>query len=230
MAETGPALTARHLPIARPSKIICAGLNYRDHAGEAGLDVPGQPVLFAKWPNSVIGPGDPIVLPGFTNEVDYEAELAVVIGRRIRDVSAEKALDAVSGVICLNDVSARDLQFADGGQWTVGKSLDTFCPVGPRLVPLEEIGDPQQLRIRCLINGEVLQDSTTSSMIFSIAELIAFASRGIELEPGDLIATGTPSGVGFTRTPPRFLRPGDEVTVEIEGVGALTNPVVRAQA
>jgi 2-keto-4-pentenoate hydratase/2-oxohepta-3-ene-1,7-dioic acid hydratase in catechol pathway len=230
MAEAGPALTARHLPIARPSKIICAGLNYRDHADEAGLDVPGQPVLFAKWPNSVIGPGDPIVLPGFTNEVDYEAELAVVIGRRIRDVSAEKALDAVSGVICLNDVSARDLQFADGGQWTVGKSLDTFCPVGPRLVPLEEIGDPQQLRIRCLINGEVLQDSTTSSMIFSIAELIAFASRGIELEPGDLIATGTPSGVGFTRTPPRFLRPGDEVTVEIEGVGALTNPVVRAQA
>ena len=230
MPDGGPALTARHLPIARPSKIICAGLNYRDHADEAGLDVPGQPVLFAKWPNSVIGPGDPIVLPGFTNEVDYEAELAVVIGRRIRDVSAESALDAVSGVICLNDVSARDLQFAAGGQWTVGKSLDTFCPVGPRLVPLEEIGDPQQLRIRCLINGEVLQDSTTSSMIFSIAELIAFASRGIELEPGDLIATGTPSGVGFTRTPPRFLRPGDEVTVEIEGVGALTNPVVRARA
>lgn len=217
------------LPIARPSKIICAGVNYRDHADETGIDVPRQPVLFAKWPNSLIGPGDPIVLPPFTNEVDYEAELAVVIGRRIRDVSAENALEAVSGVICLNDVSARDLQFADGGQWTVGKSLDTFCPVGPRLVPLEEIGDPQQLRIRCLINGEVLQDSTTSNMIFSIAELIAFASRGIALEPGDLIATGTPSGVGFTRTTPRFLQPDDEVTVEIEGVGALTNPVVRAR-
>jgi len=221
-------VTTSRLPIARPSKIICAGVNYRDHADETGLDVPRQPVLFAKWPNSLIGPGDPIVLPSFTTQVDYEAELAVVIGRRVRDVSVDDALDAVAGVICLNDVSARDLQFADGGQWTVGKSLDTFCPIGPRVVPLDEIDDPQQLRIRCIVNGEVLQDSTTSDMIFSIAELIAFASRGIELEAGDLIATGTPPGVGFTRNPPRFLQPGDDVTVELEGVGTLTNPVVPA--
>jgi len=221
-------VTTSRLPIARPSKIICAGVNYRDHADETGLDVPRQPVLFAKWPNSLIGPGDPIVLPSFTTQVDYEAELAVVIGRRVRDVSVDDALDAVAGVICLNDVSARDLQFADGGQWTVGKSLDTFCPIGPRVVPLDEIDDPQQLRIRCIVNGEVLQDSTTSDMIFSIAELIAFASRGIELEAGDLIATGTPPGVGFTRNPPRFLQPGDDVTVELEAVGTLTNPVVPA--
>ena len=187
--------------------------------------MPQRPVLFAKWPSSLIGPGEPIVLPGFTQQVDYEAELAVVIGRRVRDVSVENALEAVSGVLCLNDVSARDLQFADGGQWTVGKSLDTFCPIGPRLVALAELGDPQQLRIRCIVNGEVLQDSTTADMIFSVAELIAFASRGVELQAGDLIATGTPPGVGFTRNPPRFLKAGDEVTVEVEGVGALTNPV-----
>ncbi|MGN6868151.1 MAG: fumarylacetoacetate hydrolase family protein [Solirubrobacteraceae bacterium] len=218
------------LPIPRPGKIICAGVNYREHADETGLSVPKQPVLFAKWPNSLIGAGDPIVLPRFSTEVDYEAELAVVIGRTVRDVSADTALDAVVGLICLNDVTARDLQFADGGQWTVGKSLDTFCPIGPRLVPLDEVGDPQQLRIRCIINGEVLQDSTTANMIFSIAELIAFASRGIELEAGDLIATGTPPGVGFTRKPPRFLQPGDEVTVELEGVGTLTNPVVDSPA
>jgi 2-keto-4-pentenoate hydratase/2-oxohepta-3-ene-1,7-dioic acid hydratase in catechol pathway len=218
--------TASRLPIPRPGKIICAGVNYREHADEAGLSVPRQPVLFAKWPNSLIGPGEPIVLPPFSTEVDYEAELAVVIGRTVRDVSADSALDAVAGLICLNDVTARDLQFAEGGQWTVGKSLDTFCPIGPRLVPLDEVDDPQQLRIRCIINGEVLQDSTTANMIFSIAELIAFASRGIELEAGDLIATGTPAGVGFTRQPPRFLQPGDEVTVELEGVGTLTNPVV----
>jgi 2,4-diketo-3-deoxy-L-fuconate hydrolase len=217
------------LPIARPSKIICAGINYHEHAGETGQDVPGQPILFAKWPSSLIGHGDPIILPPFSSQVDYEAELAVVIGHRVRNVSAENALEAVSGVICLNDISARDLQFADGGQWTVGKSLDTFCPVGPELVPLDQIRDPQQLRIRCIVNGEVLQDSTTALMIFSIAELISFASRGIELMPGDLIATGTPSGVGFTRTPPRFLQPGDTVSVELEGVGTLTNPVLAAR-
>jgi 2,4-diketo-3-deoxy-L-fuconate hydrolase len=221
-------MTTNGLPIARPSKIICAGVNYRDHAEETGIAVPRQPVLFAKWPSSLIGPGDPIVLPPFTTQVDCEAELAVVIGQAVRDVSPENALEAVSGVTCLNDVSARDLQFADGGQWTVGKSLDTFCPVGPRVVPLEEIGDPQRLAIRCVINGEVLQESNTANMIFSVAELIAFASRGTELEPGDLIATGTPAGVGFTRNPPRFLKAGDEVTVELEKVGALTNPVLAA--
>jgi 2-keto-4-pentenoate hydratase/2-oxohepta-3-ene-1,7-dioic acid hydratase in catechol pathway len=205
-------------------KIICAGMNYRDHAEEAGLDVPERPVLFAKWPNALVGPGDPIVIPSFTNEVDYEAELGVVIGRRTRDVEPEEALGAVAGFTCVNDVSARDLQFQDG-QWTRAKSFDTFCPVGPRLVPAAEIPDPQALRIRCLVNGEALQDSSTAHMVFSVAELVAYASRGMTLEPGDLIATGTPAGVGFTREPPVFLRPGDEVTVEIEGIGALTNPV-----
>jgi 2-keto-4-pentenoate hydratase/2-oxohepta-3-ene-1,7-dioic acid hydratase in catechol pathway len=199
-------------------------MNYRDHADEAGLQVPERPVLFAKWTSAVIGPGEPIVLPGFTTEVDYEAELGVVIGRTVRDIAVDDALDAVAGYVCVNDVSARDLQFQDG-QWTRAKSLDTFCPVGPAVVPAAEIADPQALRIRCLVNGEALQDSSTSEMVFSVAELIAHASRGITLERGDLIATGTPAGVGFTRTPPIFLQPGDEVTIEIEGVGALTNPV-----
>jgi 2-keto-4-pentenoate hydratase/2-oxohepta-3-ene-1,7-dioic acid hydratase in catechol pathway len=212
------------LPIARPSKIICAGLNYRDHAEEQGLALPERPLLFAKWPNALIGPGQPIVLPALSSQVDYEAELAVVIGERVRGASVDTALEAVAGFVCLNDVTARDLQFADG-QWTRAKSFDTFCPVGPELVSLSAIGDPQSLRIRCLVNGDVLQDSSTSSMVFSVAELIAFASEAIELEPGDLIATGTPAGVGYTREPQRFLRPGDEVTVEIAEIGSLTNPV-----
>jgi 2-keto-4-pentenoate hydratase/2-oxohepta-3-ene-1,7-dioic acid hydratase in catechol pathway len=209
-------------------KIICAGMNYRDHAEETGLAVPEQPVLFAKWPNALIGPGEPIVLSALSTQVDYEAELGVVIGRRSRDLSVEDALDAVGGYVCVNDVSARDLQFADG-QWTRAKSLDTFCPVGPRLVPAADIPDPQALRIRCLVNGEALQDSSTAQMVFGVAELVSFASRGMTLEPGDLIATGTPAGVGFTRKPPIFLKPGDEVTIEIEGIGELTNPVVAAE-
>jgi 2-keto-4-pentenoate hydratase/2-oxohepta-3-ene-1,7-dioic acid hydratase in catechol pathway len=212
------------LPIDRPGKIVCVGMNYRDHAAESGLEVPDRPVLFAKWPNSLIGPGEPILLPAGFDQVDYEAELGVVIGRRARAVAVADALEAVAGYVCVNDVSARDLQFADG-QWTRAKSLDTFCPVGPRLTPAAEIPDPQQLRIRCLVNGEALQDSSTEHMVFSVAGLVAFISEGITLEPGDLIATGTPAGVGFTREPPVFLRPGDEVTVEIEGIGALTNPV-----
>jgi 2-keto-4-pentenoate hydratase/2-oxohepta-3-ene-1,7-dioic acid hydratase in catechol pathway len=212
------------LPIARPSKIICAGLNYRDHAEEQGLALPDRPLLFAKWPNALIGPGEPIVLPRLSSEIDYEAELGVVIGRRVRGASVESALEAVAGFVCLNDVTARDLQFTDG-QWTRSKSFDTFCPVGPELVPAAAVSDPQSLRIRCLLNGEVLQDSSTANMVFSVAELIAFASEAIELEPGDLIATGTPAGVGYTREPQRFLRPGDEVTIEIDGIGALTNPV-----
>jgi 2-keto-4-pentenoate hydratase/2-oxohepta-3-ene-1,7-dioic acid hydratase in catechol pathway len=206
-------------------KIICAGMNYRDHAEETGLAVPERPVLFAKWPNALIGPGEPIVLPSLTAEVDYEAELGVVVGRRSRDLEVGEALAAVAGYVCVNDVSARDLQFADG-QWTRAKSLDTFCPVGPRLVPAADVPDPQALRIRCLVNGQPLQDSTTANMVFGVAELVAYASRGMTLEPGDLIATGTPAGVGFTRKPPIFLRAGDEVTVEIERIGALTNPVV----
>jgi 2-keto-4-pentenoate hydratase/2-oxohepta-3-ene-1,7-dioic acid hydratase in catechol pathway len=205
-------------------KIVCVGMNYRDHADEAGLEVPERPVLFAKWPSALVGPGDPIVVPSFTAQVDYEAELGVVIGRRVRDLDADDALDAVAGYVCVNDVSARDIQFADG-QWTRAKSLDTFCPVGPRLVPATDVPEPQALGIRCRVNGELLQDSNTAHMVFTVAELVAYASRGMTLEPGDLIATGTPAGVGFTRTPPIFLRPGDEVSVEIDGVGVLTNPV-----
>lgn len=212
------------LPIDRPGKIICVGLNYRDHAAEAGLDVPERPVVFAKWTTALIGPDMPIVVPSISHEIDYEAELGVVIGRRVRAASADEALSAIAGFVCVNDVTARDLQLADG-QWTRAKSLDTFCPVGPALVPADEAPDPQHLRIRCLLNGEVVQDSSTENMIFTCGELIAFVSEAIELEPGDLIATGTPAGVGFTRRPPVYLSPGDEVTVEIEGVGSLTNPV-----
>jgi 5-carboxymethyl-2-hydroxymuconate isomerase len=210
------------IPINRPSKIICAGLNYRDHALESGLELPPKPVLFAKWPSAMIGPGQAIVLPPVSKEVDYEAELAVVIGRRVRNLTPDDALDVVDGYICLNDVSARDLQFAEG-QWTRAKSFDTFCPVSA-LVPAGEVGDPQRLRIRCLLNDEVVQDSSTAEMVFPIAELIAFASQATVLEEGDLLATGTPAGVGLARQ--RYLRAGDEVTIDIESVGTLTNPVV----
>ena len=213
------------LPIDRPQKIVCIGLNYRDHAEEQGVDLPERPLLFAKWPNTLIGPGEDIVLPAVSQKVDYEAELGVVIGERVKGVSEENALQAVRGYLCLNDVSARDFQFGDG-QWTRGKSPDTFCPVGPRLVPRDDVPDPQALRIRCLLNGEAMQDSTTANMIFSVAEVIAYASATSTLEPGDLIATGTPAGVGVFRRPPRLLRDGDEVTIEIEGLGALTNPVL----
>jgi 2-keto-4-pentenoate hydratase/2-oxohepta-3-ene-1,7-dioic acid hydratase in catechol pathway len=212
------------LPIDRPSKIVCVGLNYRDHAEEQGTELPSAPLLFAKWPNALIGPGEPIVIPRASKQVDYEAELGVVIGERVRGVTEENALDAVRGYLCLNDVSARDLQFADG-QWTRGKSPDTFCPVGPRLVPAEDVLDPHALGIRCLLNGETMQDSTTANMIFTVAEVIAYASMTMTLEPGDLIATGTPAGVGVFRDPPVLLRDGDEVTIEIDGLGALTNPV-----
>jgi acylpyruvate hydrolase len=181
-------------------------------------------MLFAKWTTSVIGPGDAIVLPPDTQEVDYEAELAVVIGQKCRGVSAEQALDYVAGYTCMNDVSARDFQ-RDDKQWVRAKSQDTFGPVGPYLVTSDELTDPQSLGIRCTVNGQRLQDSTTSDMIFSIRELIAFISRGITLHPGDLITTGTPQGVGFARKPPIFLKDGDEVVVEIDGIGSLSNPV-----
>jgi 2-keto-4-pentenoate hydratase/2-oxohepta-3-ene-1,7-dioic acid hydratase in catechol pathway len=212
------------LSITAPGKIICVGLNYRDHAEEQGTELPKAPLLFAKWPNTLIGDGEAIVLPAEAKEVDYEAELGVVIGTRTRHVDEARALDAVAGYICVNDVSARDLQFADG-QWTRGKSPDTFCPVGPRLVPREEIDDPQALAIRCTVNGQLLQDSTTANMIFSVAEIIAYISRTITLEPGDLIATGTPAGVGVFRDPKILLQDGDEVSVEVQGLGTLTNPV-----
>jgi 2-keto-4-pentenoate hydratase/2-oxohepta-3-ene-1,7-dioic acid hydratase in catechol pathway len=212
------------LSISRPGKIVCVGLNYLDHAQEGGMDLPKAPLLFAKWPNTLIGDGETIVLPPESKEVDYEAELGVVIGTTAKRVSEADALDHVEGYICLNDVSARDMQFGDG-QWTRGKSLDTFCPVGPRLVPREEIADPQQLGIRCVLNGETMQDSTTSQMIFSVAEIIAYVTQVITLQPGDLIATGTPAGVGVFKDPKVLLKDGDEVSIEIDGLGTLTNPV-----
>lgn len=213
------------LPIERPGKIICVGLNYRDHAEEQGVELPKEPLLFAKWGNTLIGPGEPIVIPPLVTKADYEAELGVVIGARVTRVSRENAFEAVRGYICANDVSARDLQFSDG-QWTRGKSPDTFCPIGPALVPAAEIPDPHNLRIRAIVSGEVLQDSTTANLIFGVDEIVSHITQTMTLEPGDLILTGTPAGVGVFRDPQRLLVPGDEVTIEIEGVGELTNPVV----
>ena len=213
------------LPIERPGKIICIGLNYKDHAEEQGVELPTAPLLFAKFTTSLIGPGEAIVIPPLVTQCDYEAELGVVIGATVRNVSRENAFEAVAGYICANDVSARDLQFADK-QWTRGKSPDTFCPIGPHLVPAAEVADPHNLRIRTLVNGEVLQDSSTSNLIFGVDEIISYISQTSTLEPGDLILTGTPAGVGVFREPQRLLQPGDTVTIEIEGLGELTNPVV----
>jgi 2-keto-4-pentenoate hydratase/2-oxohepta-3-ene-1,7-dioic acid hydratase in catechol pathway len=212
------------LPIERPGKIVCVGLNYRDHAEEQGAELPAAPLLFAKWPSSLIGPGEPIVIPPIVTKADYEAELGVVIGARVKGVSKESAFEAVRGYVCANDVSARDLQFGDG-QWTRGKSPDTFCPVGA-MTPRDEIADPHSLTIRAVVSGEVLQDSTTANLIFGVDEVIAYASQTTTLEPGDLILTGTPAGVGVFRDPQRLLQPGDEVTIEIDGLEPLTNPVV----
>ena len=209
--------------IARPQKIVCVGLNYRDHAEEQGVALPERPLLFAKWPNTLIGDGDPIRIPAISKQVDYEAELGVVIGRRARGVSVDDALSFVEGYVVANDVSGRDLQFSDG-QWVRGKSLDTFLPVGD-LVPAGDVPDPQALTVRAVLNGETMQDSSTSNMVFGVAEVIAFVSQAITLEPGDLIITGTPAGVGAFRDPPVWMKPGDEITIEIEGVGSITNPV-----
>jgi 2-keto-4-pentenoate hydratase/2-oxohepta-3-ene-1,7-dioic acid hydratase in catechol pathway len=210
-------------PIARPGKIVAVGRNYREHAAEEGMVAPVDPVLFTKFSSAIVGDGAEIVWrTRDTDQVDYEAELAVVIGRRARDVPAERALHHVLGYACLNDVSARDLQFGDG-QWVRGKNLDTFCPFGPWIVTAEEIPDPGSLSIRCLVNGEVCQDANTSEMVHGVAALIAFASRFMTLEPGYVIATGTPGGVGVFRQPPRFLGDGDEVVVDIEQIGRLAN-------
>jgi 2,4-diketo-3-deoxy-L-fuconate hydrolase len=211
------------VPIPRPGKIVCVGLNYRDHAEEQGAELPAAPLFFAKYPTSLIGPGDPIVVPPIVTRCDYEAELGVVIGASVKGVSKENAFEAVAGYVVANDVSARDLQFSDG-QWTRGKSPDTFCPVGP-LVPAADVPDPHALGIRAILNGETMQDSTTANLIFGIDEIISYASQTSTLEPGDLILTGTPAGVGVFRDPPRLLQPGDEITIEIDGVGVLTNPV-----
>jgi 2-keto-4-pentenoate hydratase/2-oxohepta-3-ene-1,7-dioic acid hydratase in catechol pathway len=212
-------------PVPDPEKILCLGLNYRDHAEEVGAKAPPAPIVFAKFANSLIGQGQPIVRPAISDEIDYEAELAVVIGRRCRSVSEAQALDYVAGGMPFNDVSARDLQMRTS-QWTAGKAIDTFAPTGPALVLGTEIDDLQSLRIEARVNGDPLQSGTTADMIFSIAETIAFLSQFMTLEPGDIIATGTPAGVGFTREPPVRLRAGDRVEVEVEGLGVLSNPVI----
>jgi len=215
-------------PVPRPGKLICIGLNYRDHAAESNMAIPKQPVVFSKFSTAVIAPGEAVVLPATSTQVDYEAELAVVIGRRAKDVSAERALDYVLGYTCFNDVSARDFQFADG-QWQRGKSCDTFAPMGPTIVTTDEVADPHNLSIKLILNGQTMQDSNTERLIFDIPELIEFLSQTITLEPGDVIATGTPPGVGFARKPPAFLKAGDEMEVVIEKVGTLNTPVVTAE-
>ena len=212
-------------PLLKPPKIICIGLNYRDHAEEGKMTIPDVPTVFAKFSNTIIGTGAPIVLPKNSSKPDYEAEFAVVIGRRGRRIREEQWRDYVFGYSILNDVSARDFQMATS-QWMMGKTFDTFAPFGPEIVTADEVPDPHDLAISLTLNGEVMQNSNTGNMIFRIPRLIAFLSSVFTLEPGDIISTGTPAGVGFARKPPRWLRPGDEVTVRVEGLGELTNPVV----
>jgi 2-keto-4-pentenoate hydratase/2-oxohepta-3-ene-1,7-dioic acid hydratase in catechol pathway len=215
-------------PLKAPSKIACVGLNYHDHCRETGIAAPARPLIFAKFPSSLVGPDAVIESPdGLTEQVDWEVELAVVIGRRIRHASEGEALDAIFGYTAANDVSARDLQFADQ-QWVRAKSIDTFCPVGPAIVTPDEFGDPQRKRLAARVNGETMQDSTTAEMIFGVAEIVSFLSQACTLEPGDLILTGTPWGVGGFRDPPVFLKAGDAVEVEVEGVGVLANDVGRS--
>jgi 2-keto-4-pentenoate hydratase/2-oxohepta-3-ene-1,7-dioic acid hydratase in catechol pathway len=210
-------------PIIRPGKIVAIGLNYLDHCRETNIEPPEKPLIFTKFTTSINDPGGVIEWSdSLTQQVDYEAELAVVIGRTARHVSIDEALDYVFGYTCANDVSARDLQFSDG-QWVRGKSLDTFCPLGPWIVSADEIPDPQNLKIQCEVNGELLQDSHTSEMIFGVAELIAYCSDAFTLEPGDIILTGTPHGTGAFRDPKVFLRDGDTVAVEIENIGRIEN-------
>ncbi len=217
-------------PILFPPKIVAVGLNYREHRQEQTdiATTPSYPVLFPKFPTSVIGSGEAITWdPALTQKVDYEAELGVVIGRQATRVPAAKALDYVFGFCNLNDISARDLQFDEKGakQWTRGKSLDTFCPIGPTIVSRDEISDPQNLAIRGFVNGQVVQDSNTEYMIAGVAQLIDFISHGVTLLPGDIIATGTPPGVGHYSKPPHYLKPGDVVEVEVAGLGRLSNPI-----
>jgi len=210
-------------PVLKPSKVIAIGLNYMDHCRESGTEPPSTPVIFTKFSTAIIGPGATIRWdPALTSKVDYEAELAVVFGKTTRRVSEDEALDYVAGYTNANDVSARELQRGDG-QWVRAKSLDTFCPLGPSLVTADEIPDPQVLDIRSVLNGQVMQESNTKEMIFSVSYLIAFASRAFTLLPGDVLITGTPHGVGAGRNPPVFLKDGDTISIEVEGLGRLTN-------
>jgi len=224
--RTGKTVSIRRLlaPV-EPPNILAIGLNYRDHANESNMAVPTAPVIFLKATTTVIGPDEPILLPKpAPNEVDYEAELVVVIGRKCKDVEPAQALDYVFGYTCGNDVSARDCQIKIDKQWARGKSFDTFCPLGPWIVTRDEL-DPSDLPIKCVLNGQAVQDSRTSELIFSVPVLISYLSKQFTLQPGTVIMTGTPPGVGFARKPPLFLKSGDSIAVEIGGIGTLTNPV-----
>jgi 2-keto-4-pentenoate hydratase/2-oxohepta-3-ene-1,7-dioic acid hydratase in catechol pathway len=212
-------------PVGDPSKIVCIGLNYRDHAAEVGLELPTEVAVFAKWPNTLTGDGAPIVIPRESHRVDYEAELAFVIGKRARHVAEDRADEYIAGYMNFNDVSVRDYQ-SRTSQWTIGKVFDTHGPSGPFLVTRDEVSDPGNLRIRCSIDGETLQDSSTSEMVFGVRRLVAELSSVMTLEPGDIVATGTPAGVGTSRKPRRWIRPGERVRVEIDGLGVLENPAV----
>ena len=221
---TLPELWGERFGIDAPRKIVCVGLNYRDHAAEGGREAPAEPLLFAKLPTALIEPGEAIVLPPEDDHVDSEAELAVVIGRAGRRIAREAALEHVAGYTVANDVSARTLQRNDG-QWLRAKSFDTFCPVLPALVGTDELRDASGLRVTQRLNGETLQDANTDDFLFDVPTLIAHASAAFTLEPGDLILTGTPSGVGVYRDPPVAMRPGDLVEIEVERIGVLANPV-----
>ena len=216
-------------PVPDPDKIICLGLNYADHAAESNMTLPKHPILFPKYRNSLIGPHDAIVLPGFSTQIDYEAELALVIGQTCKDVTEQDALKYVAGYTIMNDVSARDWQFHTN-QWMPGKAIDTFAPMGPGIVPASEIPNPQALKVFARVNGRVLQDGTTEQMIFSVAQSIAYISTVMTLVPGDIISTGTPAGVGFARKPPIYLHEGDVVEIEVEHIGKIVNPVVAGPA
>lgn len=220
--------TAQHLAvIPDPQKIVCLGLNYRDHAIESGMDIPPEPVLFSKYPSALIGHGAKIVLPAVSEQVDYEAELVIVVGRRAKHVTQDQAMDYVAGFAVGHDVSARDWQLnKPGKQWMAGKTFDTFAPVGPVLVTRDEVPNPSALGIRLRLNGRTMQDSSTAQLIFDVPYTIAYLSKIVTLEPGDLIFTGTPPGVGMARKPPVWLKAGDVVEVEIDGLGVLSNPVV----
>ncbi|UJA20867.1 fumarylacetoacetate hydrolase family protein [Thermoleophilia bacterium SCSIO 60948] len=223
-----PVSAAELAPPLHPGKIVAVGLNYRDHADESQVEAPERPLLFAKFPSSVTGPTDPIVVdPELFERADWEVELAVVVGRRMDRVPASETLDHVLGYTVANDVSARDVQFSDG-QWTRGKSFNSFCPLGPCVVTVDELGAAGDLRLTTKVNGEIVQDDTTRSMIFDVPSLLEFCSHNFTLDPGDVVVTGTPSGCGEFMDPPRFLRPGDVVECSIEGIGTLTNSVVSA--
>jgi len=218
---------AVHAPVPRPPKLILVGLNYRDHAEEAGFKIPEVPTIFSKYANCVIGPGDAIKIPKVSYMIDYEAEYAFVIGRAGRDIPPERAMEYVAGYTIVNDVSCRDYQMKTG-QWMIGKTFDTFAPMGPYLVTRDEIADPHKLEISLYLNGQRMQHSNTSNLIFKTGYLVAYLSQVFTFEPGDVISTGTPAGVGYTRKPPVFMKPGDLVRIEIEGLGTLENPIEAA--